>query len=87
MSYSQYEEIERQQLHHILQSALPGSMLVDGFNYKLADNALVPESNTDKIVLPLRYLDGAVVKEDVSAITLYISDSEEAKPYTIKVLK
>lgn len=88
MPNEEYIEIDRDELHARLMNIQPGmKLLVDGEPYICDNIDLKPAVNPELMVLPLRYLDGAVKADMFDKIVLHISDSEHARPYTIEIIK
>lgn len=88
MPKEEYIEIDRDELHTWLMNIQPGmKLLVDGEPYICDNIDLRPAINRELMVLPLRYLDGAVKVEMPDKVVLHISDSEHARPYTIEIIK
>lgn len=88
MPKEEYIEIERDEFHALLMNIQPGmKLLMDGEPYICDNIDLRPAINQELMVLPLRYLDGAVKVDMPDRIVLYTSDSEHARPYTIEIIK
>ena len=82
-----YQEIDQDEFHALLMN-IPSDMklLLDGESY-ICDNVyLRPAINRELMVLPLRYLDGAVKVVKPGKTILYTSDAVHSKPYTIEIV-
>ena len=81
-----YQEIDRDEFHALLCNTQQCShILVNNSAYTCDQLYLVPD-NPELMVLPLRYLDGAVKVVKPGKTILYTSDSVHSKPYTIEIV-